>query len=304
MKVEIVEVGPRDGLQNETQKLSVAQKQELVERLTAAGLSRIEVGSFVSPKKIPQMENSLELLMSLKRSSKISPSTYDKFSALVPNEQGMTEALKTPLKEVAIFAAVSETFSQKNINCSVKESLERFQPVVALAKKNKIRVRGYLSTCFWCPYEGKIKPKQVLKVVEQILDLGVFELSIGDTIGAATPKAVKALLQPLLKLSPAKKTAMHFHDTRGTALSNITESLQWGIQVFDSSVGGLGGCPYAPGASGNVATEDVVYLLKREGAKVSVDLEKLISVNKWLDKVLNRKLPSRVGQAGLPKHFS
>lgn len=303
MNVELVEVGPRDGLQNEAQKLSIDDKKSLIERLVDAGLTRIEVGAFVSPKKIPQMADSFQLLRLLETSTKIPKSTWNSFSALVPNEQGMEEALKTSLKEVAIFAAVSETFSHKNINCSVKESIERFKPVVTLAKKNKIRVRGYLSTCFWCPYEGEIKPKQVLKVVEQILKLGVFELSVGDTIGAATPKSVKQLLMPLLKLSPVKKTAMHFHDTRGTALANISESLQQGIRVFDSSIGGLGGCPYAPGASGNVATEDVLYLLMREGAKLNVDLERLIQVNRWLAKILDRRLPSKVGHAGLPRHF-
>jgi hydroxymethylglutaryl-CoA lyase len=303
MKIQIVEVGPRDGLQNEAQQLATSDKQRLIEMLLAAGLKRIEVGAFVSPKKIPQMANSRDVIMALEKSSLVPKEAWKSLSALVPNEQGMLEALKTPIKEVAVFAAVSESFSQKNINCSVAESIDRFQSVIELAKENKVKVRGYLSTCFWCPYEGEIKPKQVIKVVEKILKLGVFELSIGDTIGAATPKDVRALLKPLLKVSAVKKTAMHFHDTRGTALANITESLQHGIQVFDSSIGGLGGCPYAPGASGNVATEDVVYLLNREGAKVDVDLEKLILVNKWLDKILARQLPSKVGRAGLPKHF-
>ncbi len=298
MKVSIVEVGPRDGLQNESVSLSVADRVELVEKLAGAGLTRLEVGAFVSPKKIPQMAASAEVFKTL---HKRGLSKQVQLSALVPNIQGMEDAIKANVAEVAIFTAASETFAQKNINCSIDESFERFEPVVALAKKNKIKVRGYLSTCFGCPYEGEVDQKKVIQLSERLLALGVYEVSVGDTIGVANPTQVKKFLSAAFKKIPTKKIAMHFHDTRGTALANIYASWELGIRTFDSSVGGLGGCPYAPGASGNVATEDVVYMLECMGVKTGVNIQSLLDLNAWLSKLLSRKLPSKMGQAGLPR---
>ena len=298
MKVQIVEVGPRDGLQNESKVLSLEVKAELIQRLARAGLQRIEIGSFVRPDLIPQMADSkqvVERTLSGFNTAKRAP----RFSALVPNEKGMGEALAAGLQEVAVFGAASETFSRKNINCSINESFERFEPVVALAKKNKIKVRGYLSTCFGCPYEGAIAPAKVVRLTKRMLKMGIFEVSVGDTIGVATPRQVRALLKRLTREVPVSKIALHFHDTRGTALANILAGIDFGIRVVDSSLGGLGGCPYAPGASGNVATEDVVYMLEGMGIKTGVDLQSLIDANRWMSERLGRPLPSRVGKAGI-----
>jgi hydroxymethylglutaryl-CoA lyase len=294
MKISIVEVGPRDGLQNEKTNLSIDDRVKLIKSLIEAGHSRLEAGSFVSPQKIPQMAASLEVF------KKILPNPV-RLSALVPNERGMNDALAVGVKEVAVFTAASETFTQKNINCSIDESFERFKPVFALAKKNKIKVRGYLSTCFGCPYEGEVDPRKVVALAQRLLKMGSFEVSIGDTIGVADPLQTKKFLKLLKAKVPLSKVAMHFHDTRGTALANIFASIEAGIKVFDSSVGGLGGCPYAPGASGNVATEDVIYMLDGMGVKTGVDLKKLIAINKWVSEKVGRVLPSKVGLAGLPK---
>ena len=301
-KVQIVEVGPRDGLQNESSTLDISTRLSFAQRLATAGLKRIEVGAFVSPEWVPQMAGSGKLLKKLnefQKNGKISSSV--KFSSLVPNERGMQDAIQSGVKEIAIFAAASESFSQKNINCTVKESLKRFEPVMDLAKKRKIKVRGYLSTCFGCPYEGKVSQSRVLKVSEQLLEMGIFELSIGDTIGVADPKSVKKLVAQLVQAYGEKKIAMHFHDTRGTALANILASLDLGIRTFDTSLGGLGGCPYAPGASGNVATEDVVYMLEKMGLKTGISIEELIKINHWMKTRVQHDLPSRVSKAGLPK---
>jgi hydroxymethylglutaryl-CoA lyase len=295
MKIQIVEVGPRDGLQNESQKLGREVRLRFIDQLVTAGLKRIEIGAFVRPDRIPQMADSKALVQS-------AVENYGKkvlLSALVPNEIGMKEALETGIKEVAVFAAASETFSQKNINCSIDESFERFGPVLKLAKQNKIRVRGYLSTCFGCPYEGKVEQSQVVKLVARMNAMGIYEISVGDTIGVAVPKQVHSLIQKLKKKVPLKKIAMHFHDTRGTALANILASFDVGIRVFDSSLGGLGGCPYAPGASGNVATEDVVYMFHGMGVKTGVDLQQLINTNHWMTEQVKHPLPSRVGKAGI-----
>ncbi len=299
MSVEIVEVGPRDGLQNEQTTLRLDDRIWLIERLSQAGLKRIEVGAFVSPQWVPQMANTAELCRKLfvdkKRTSKL------RYSVLVPNLRGMSDAIAAGVKEIAVFGACSESFSLKNINCSIAESFSRFQDVIKVAKKNKIRVRGYLSTAFGCPYEGKVPFKRVLKLTEKMLDMGVFEVSIGDTIGVASPKQVKELVKPAMRIGGAKKLALHFHDTRGTALANVLSGLELGVKKFDSSVGGLGGCPYAKGASGNLATEDLVYMLTRMGEKTGVNLDTIMSMREPLEKMIGRKLPGRFIQAGLPK---
>ena len=295
--IQVVEVGARDGLQNEKVTLSVADRLEFIRRLSGAGLKRIEVGAFVSPKWVPQMNGSKELIQTLFKER--FPKDVE-FSALVPNEKGMEDALQTPIKSIAVFGACSESFSQKNINCSIEESFVRFKSVIADAKKNKIKVRGYLSTAFGCPYEGQVPEKRVIELVVRMLKMGVFEVSVGDTIGVATPKQVKSLLLKLKRKVPLKKIAMHMHDTRGTALANVVASLEMGVSVFDSSTGGLGGCPYAKGSSGNLATDDLVYLLHGMGFKTGVDLGKLISIKPFLEEKISRALPSRVAGAGLP----
>ena len=296
-KIHIVEVGLRDGLQNESVNLSAPTRLALTNRLVDAGCKRIELGSFVSPKWVPQMSVSPSLfkkVFKLQETEKISSEVI--FSALVPNKRGMQEAFLHGVKEVAVFASCTETFSQKNINCSIDESYKRFSEVVQLAKKNKIKVRGYLSVCFGCPYEGEVSIKQLLKSVEKMLNLGVFEISFGDTIGVAHPEQVKKSIQRISKVMPLKKTSMHFHNTRGLALANILRSVDMGVRIFDSSIGGLGGCPYAKGATGNVATEDVVYMLESMGAKTGLDLDKLIKINHWLQKKMNKPLPAQISK--------
>lgn len=298
-KVSIVEVGPRDGLQNETTQLSVQDRFQMVHQLAAAGIKRIEVGAFVSPKWVPQMQGSAELINQI-QAQRESFAKDVRFSALVPNEKGMLDAIETPIHEVAIFGACSESFSKRNINCTIAESLERFKAVTKIAKSKKIKVRGYLSTVFGCPYEGFVDPSVVVKLAREMFKLGVYEVSIGDTIGVATPKQVKHVIKLLKRIAPAKKFAMHFHDTRGTALANVVAALEAGIMTFDSSIGGLGGCPYAKGSSGNLATEDLLYMLEGMGYKTGVDLETLVGLKMRLDELIGRKLPSKVGRAGLP----
>lgn len=300
-KVEIVEVGPRDGLQNESQVLNVAARLDFVRRLSSAGLKRIEVGAFVSPHWVPQMQGTAELVSRiLDEQANGQHSKSIRFSALVPNPRGMQDALKFPLKEVAIFGACTESFSQKNINCSIDESFVRFKEVCAMAKKARVKVRGYLSMAFGCPYEGKVAESTVVSIAKRMKALGVYELSIGDTIGAATPAQVRSLVKKLKAKVGAKILAMHFHDTRGQALANVLAAYDLGIRVFDSSLGGLGGCPYAKGASGNLATEDLVYMFKGMKVATGVDIAKLIALKSYMEGVVGRKLPSRVGAAGLP----
>lgn len=299
-KVKIVEVGLRDGLQNETTNLSVEQRYDLFERLREAGLKNIEIGAFVSPKWVPQMAVSTELASMIvpdlkKTKSKISVST------LVPNQEGMLNALEAEIPEIAVFAACSESFSKKNINCTIEESFKRFEPVMKLAKEHKIKVRGYLSTCFGCPFEGKVPEARVVAIAKKMHKMGVYEISIGDTIGVATPGQVTSLFKKLKKVIPAAKLAGHFHDTRGTALANILAAYEVGVRTFDSSIGGLGGCPYAPGAAGNVATEDVVYLFDGMKVKTGVDLNKLLAANSWLQPQMDHALPSKVGKVGKAK---
>ncbi|MBC7741143.1 MAG: hydroxymethylglutaryl-CoA lyase [Bdellovibrionaceae bacterium] len=298
--VRIVEVGLRDGLQNESSNVSVEQRIELFKKLVDAGIKNIEVGAFVSAMWVPQMAQTKEITsLALKELSKSKNGKTVQPSVLVPNEEGMRQAIDSGIKEVAIFAACTESFSRKNINCSIDESFDRFKSVMALAKKNKIKVRGYLSTCFVCPFEGVVDPKKVVAIAQRMNALGVYEISIGDTIGAATVSQIRTLFTQLKKVIPVKKLAGHFHDTRGQALANTLAAYEMGIKTFDSSIGGLGGCPYAPGASGNVATEDVVYMF--DGMKVStgLNLRKLIEVHQWLQPMMNHPLSSKVGRVGL-----
>lgn len=298
--VVIVEMGLRDGLQNEKKVLDSATRVEFAKRLIAAGTKRVEIGSFVSPKWVPQMAGTAEVLQQTFAEVKAgSISKKTEFSVLVPNEQGMLEAIKHGVKEVAIFASSSESFSLKNINCTIEESFERFLPVMALAKKHKIKVRGYLSTCFGCPFEGKVSEAKVIKLAHRMYKLGVYEVSIGDTIGVAHVGQVESLFKKLKKVIPAKKLAGHFHDTRGQALVNILAAYKLGITIFDTSLGGLGGCPYAPGATGNVATEDVVYMFQGMGVRMGLNLEKLLAINPWMAEKIEHPLPSKVGKVGI-----
>lgn len=296
--VKIVEVGLRDGLQNESSKLSVEQRYDLYEKLVQAGHKNIEIGAFVSPKWVPQMAVTAELsalILSDRKNKKIN------LPVLVPNVEGMLKAIDAGLTEVALFAACSESFSQKNINCSIAESFKRFEPVMELAREHKIKVRGYLSTCFACPFEGKISEAKVVSIAKKMAKLGVYEISVGDTIGVATPEQVKSLFNKLKKVIPVAKLAGHFHDTRGTALANILAAYEVGVRIFDSSIGGLGGCPYAPGAAGNVATEDVVYMFDGMKVKTGLSLNKLIETHHWLQPMMDHQLSSKVGRVGLLK---
>jgi len=292
--VKIVEVSPRDGLQFESSQLSVSQKIELINRLAETGLQHIEAGSFVSPDRIPQLADTDELFSRLKQDGSVT------YSALVPNEKGMQRALQAGVKSIAVFTAASETFCQKNIGCSIDESLERFKPVLELAKKHNISVRGYLSCVFGCPYEGPVKMSATINIAEKLFQAGCYEISLGDTIGIGTPNQAHALISHASDAVPLDRLAVHFHDTRGQALANILASLELGISTIDSSVAGLGGCPYAQGASGNVATEDVVYMLHGLGIKCNVDLKKIIEVGRWVSEQLNRQNNSRAGLAGAP----
>jgi hydroxymethylglutaryl-CoA lyase len=298
-KVQVVEVGARDGLQNEKTTLTVPMRLNFIKHLAASGLHRIEAGAFVSPEWVPQMTGSRELILDLYKNRKDYPKEIE-FSALVPNVKGMQDALTTPIPEVAIFGASSESFSKRNINCTIAESLERFRQVCAMAKKNKRKVRGYLSVAFGCPFEGPVAEKKVIDLIKTYLKMGIYEVSIGDTIGVATPKQIRSLLTKLKKDVPLKKVAMHLHDTRGTALANVLASLDMGVRVFDSSFGGLGGCPYARGASGNLATEDLIYMLHGMGFETGVNLEKLLNYVPEMTSEIGRKLPSRTSEAGLP----
>ncbi len=295
--VTIVEMGVRDGLQNEKVILDVDTRVEFITRLSEAGLKRIEVGSFVSPKWVPQMAGTADILSKTQQLQKTGViGKKIEMSVLVPNEQGMREAIQSGVKEIAIFASCSETFSKKNINCSIDESFKRFGPVMILAKKHKIKVRGYLSACFGCPYEGKISEAKVVKLAQRMHKLGVYEVSIGDTIGIAHVGQVRTLFKKLKKAVPLAKIAGHFHDTRGQALANILAAYDLGVRIFDTSLGGLGGCPYAPGATGNVATEDVVYMFNGLKAKTSIDLIKLKTINSWMTNKIQHPLPSKAGK--------
>lgn len=289
--VRLVEVGPRDGLQNEAQPISVADKVRLVDALSAAGLSYIEVGSFVSPKWVPQMAGSAEVFAQIQRKPGVT------YAALAPNLRGFEDAVAAGVKEVAVFAAASESFSQRNINCSISESLERFAPIMTAARQQGISVRGYVSCVLGCPYEGDIAPEQVAAVARELYAMGCYEVSLGDTIGTGTAGATRRLFEVVGAQVPRDKLAGHFHDTYGQAIANIYASLLEGINVFDSSIAGLGGCPYAKGASGNVATEDVVYLLDGLGIHTGIDLQALIGAGRQISQVVGRPSGSRVAKA-------
>ncbi|NOI60332.1 hydroxymethylglutaryl-CoA lyase [Vibrio coralliilyticus] len=288
--VKIVEVGPRDGLQNE-QAVSTEAKVALINQLSSCGLTHIEAGSFVSPKWVPQMADSLEVMSKITRAPNVT------YAALTPNIRGFEQALDANANEVAVFTSSSEGFCQKNINCSIEESLERFRPLVAQAKDKGISVRGYLSCIVDCPYDGPTKPSQVAKVAQALLDLGCYEVSLGDTIGTGTPVRVANMLNAVFERVPSQQVAVHFHDTWGQALANIYQALQMGVRVVDSSVAGLGGCPYAAGASGNVATEDVVYLCKGLGIETGVDLNRLAQAGWEISDALGRQPTSKVSLA-------
>lgn len=301
-KVEIVEVGLRDGLQNEKIIVPADIRVEAARRLALAGIKKIEAGAFVRSDKIPQMNGSKEIFIEILAQQKngMIPKSAA-FPALVPNLKGMQDALQAGATEVAVFASATESFSKANINCSIEESFSRFVEIFPLAKKNKVKVRGYLSVCFGCPYEGNVSEQKVITLAKKLYQMGCYEISIGDTIGVADPRQVEKMFSKLSKVVPVKKIAGHFHDTRGTALANILKSAQMGVQVFDTSIGGLGGCPYAPGSAGNVATEDVLYMFEKMGVKTGIDLSKYIAVNKWFSEKIGKELSSKVSKAGLLK---
>jgi hydroxymethylglutaryl-CoA lyase len=289
--ITLVEVGPRDGLQNETPSIATADKIAFVNQLTNAGHRVIEVSAFVSPKWVPQMADASDVFAGITRRAGV------RYTALVPNRAGLERALAARVDEVAIFAAASETFSRKNINQSIDESLTAYRTVVDDAKAAGLRVRGYLSTCFRCPFEGPIAPSRVAEVSARLHELGVYEVAISDTIGAATPGDVVRVLGAVSEVLPLQQTALHFHDTRGTALANVLAGLDYGVTTFDSSAGGLGGCPYAPGASGNLATEDLLYMLNGLGIDSGVSVEAVASASRFIETKLDHKLPSRYLQA-------
>jgi isopropylmalate/homocitrate/citramalate synthase len=288
--VRIVEVGPRDGLQNESAVVPLAAKVTLIEALVAAGLTTVESGSFVSPKWVPQMGDTAEVMAAIHRVPGV------RYPVLVPNLKGLEGALAAKVDEIAVFGAASESFSQKNINCSIAESLERFRPVVEAALAKGIRVRGYISCVLGCPYEGEVAPAAVAKVAKALADMGCYEISLGDTIGTGTPLKAQAMIRAVAAVVPVEQLAVHFHDTWGQALANILACLELGVAVVDSAVAGLGGCPYAKGATGNVATEDVVYMLDGMGIETGVDLAKLAAAGRAITAVIGKAPASKVAQ--------
>lgn len=290
-RVKIVEVGPRDGLQNEPTPVAVATKIALVEKLVDAGLSVVEVGSFVSPKWVPQMAGSAEVYTGIHKRAGVS------YPMLVPNLKGMEGALTAGVQEIAIFAAASETFSQKNTNCSIAESIERFEAVMQQAQAQQIKVRGYVSCVLGCPYEGEIAAAKVAEVAGKLYDMGCYEVSLGDTVGVGTPLKAQAMIKAVAQRVPVEHLAAHFHDTYGQGLANLLAVLQLGVATIDSSVSGLGGCPYAKGASGNVATEDVLYMLNGMGIDTGVDMSKLLEAGRFISESLGRLPASKVGRA-------
>jgi hydroxymethylglutaryl-CoA lyase len=290
-RVTLIEVGPRDGLQNEPAFVPSKQKIELINQLSQTGLKHIEVTSFVSPKAIPQLADNTIVFDAINKPRDVH------FSALIPNERGMQQALKAGLQNIAVFTAASESFNQRNINCSIADSIKRIEPVIHEARAHKLHVRAYISCVLGCPYEGDIAPGQVASVTEQLLALGVDEISFGDTIGVGTPKQTLDLIQTISSLLPCEQIAMHFHDTYGQAIANVYAALTHGIYRFDSAIAGLGGCPYARGASGNVATEDILYLMHGLGIETGVDIFKVVNAGDMMCKHLNRKNQSKVATA-------
>jgi hydroxymethylglutaryl-CoA lyase len=289
--ISIVEVGPRDGLQNEKTPIGAADRIAFIEALIGAGLPTIEVGAFVSPRAIPQMVNSDQVLRG------VSHIAGAEFHVLVPNEKGYEASQQAGARVIAVFASASEGFSRANINCSVAESIERFKPVLARAHADGIKVRGYVSCVLGCPFDGEVKPQAVVDVAKTLWDLGCYEVSLGDTIGVGTPDKARHLLRAVAGSVPIKNLAMHFHDTYGQALANLYAGMEEGVRVIDSAAGGLGGCPYAPGATGNVATEDVVYMLEGMGIPTGVDLEKLLAATNEVSRLLGHTPASRVAAA-------
>jgi hydroxymethylglutaryl-CoA lyase len=289
--VKIIEVGPRDGLQNEAQTISADVKIELVDRLSQAGFANVEAASFVSPKWVPQMATSSDVMAGIQRRD----GTI--YSALVPNMKGFDAALAAGVDEVVIFAAASEAFSQKNINCSIAESIERFREVAQAAKKKNLRLRGALSCAFGCPYQGEVSGDSVAEVVQRLRDLGCDEIDIADTIGVATPRHVQVIMERAIREFPIERLSGHFHDTYGQALANIYASLEVGITIYHASVAGLGGCPYAKGATGNVATEDVLYMMRGLGIETGIDFDKVVDAGQFISRHLGRLAVSRAGNA-------
>jgi hydroxymethylglutaryl-CoA lyase len=298
--VQVFEVGPRDGLQNEAAQVATADKIRLIEALARTGLKDIEITSFVSPKWIPQLADGPTLAATLS----LPPELHVRTSALVPNLKGYEAACQADLKQINLFMSASQSHSKKNINKTIDEAIATMSEAAALAKKDGRRVRCYVSTVFACPYEGPVSPQAVCNIVEKLMNAGIDEISLGDTIGAATPKEVYDLVKKLSALVPLSALALHFHDTRGTALANVVAGLESGITIFDSSLGGLGGCPYAPGASGNLATEDLVYMLHGMGIKTGIDLEKLVDAGELAQQLLAKKLPGRYLTARLAERLA
>ncbi len=295
-EVSVYEVSPRDGLQNEKATVPLGEKLRLIEALTSAGLRRIEATSFVSPKWIPQLADADDVARALTRIAAGRPVTY---SALVPNARGLERAKAAGMKEIAVFLSASETHNQKNVNKSVAETLNAFEQTIGPARTAGMRVRGYVSTVWGCPYEGAVDPKKALEIAKRLLAMGCYQISLGDTIGVGTPVQTQKIVSMMLAEIPQEALALHMHDTRGTALANILAGLELGIRDFDASVGGLGGCPYAPGAAGNVATEDLVYMLHGMGIRTNIDLERLVEAGRAAESIVGRALPGKVHQAGV-----
>jgi hydroxymethylglutaryl-CoA lyase len=292
-RVTIVEVGPRDGLQNESAEVPTTTKVDLVERLAACGLTEVEATSFVNPKAVPQLADATDVMTRIDRRDDV------RYSVLVPNERGYDAARAAGATSIAVFTAASESFSQRNVRASIAETIERFRPVVDRAHEDGVHVRGYVATAWGCPFEGPIAPSAVQRVVERLADLGIVDISIGDTIGVAVPAEIEPVIGPLLEFDADLRLALHLHDTRGTALANAWAGLQLGIDVFDASVGGLGGCPFAPGATGNLATEDLAWMLERCGIGTGVDVPALVEVARWITGEIDRPVSGHVATARL-----
>jgi hydroxymethylglutaryl-CoA lyase len=292
-RVTVYEVGPRDGLQNEPRPVATADKVAFIDALSATGLRQIEITSFVNPRWIPQLADAAEVASTIARPEGVT------FSCLVPNRKGLETALQAGMREVAVFVSASETHNKKNVNKTIAETLRAFEEVIEPAKRAGVRVRAYVSTVFGCPYEGAVDPARVITLVSELKARGVYQISLGDTIGVATPLAVQRVLEQVLALTPSEEVAVHFHDTRGTALANTLAALELGISTVDSAVGGLGGCPYAPGAAGNLATEDLVYMLHGMGIETGIDLERLVAASAKMAALVGHELPSKYLKAAI-----